>query len=328
VKRPDAHDTEVAITRRSWLPFADVNAGDRVFRLVGAVFAAGAVLVLAAIVLQMVMASAQSMSKFGFGFLTSSDWDPVHDKYGAVPFLYGTVMSSIVALIITVPIAFGVAIFLAELAPAWIRGPLGFMVELLAAIPSVVYGLWGIFVLAPFMRSDIDPILRTLLGWTGLFSGPTNGHDMLTGAVILSIMILPTIASISRDVLRAAPATLREGALALGATRWEAVRYTLLPYVRTGLVGAVLLGLGRALGETMAITMVIGNSNHAHLSLFQSGQTMASLIANQYAEASNDLQLSALTEIGLLLFGVTLAFNILARILVWRARMPQGARPV
>ena len=328
MKRPDAHDTAVAITRRSWLPFADVNTGDRIFRLIGAAFAAGAIVALAAIVLQMAMESSQSISKFGLGFLTSSDWDPVHDKYGAVPFLFGTVVSSIVALIITVPVAFGVAIFLAELAPPWIRGPLGFMVELLAAIPSVVYGLWGIFVLAPFMRSDVDPILRTLLGWTGLFRGPTNGHDMLTGAVILSIMILPTIASISRDVLRAAPATLREGALALGATRWEAVRYALLPYVRTGLVGAVLLGLGRALGETMAITMVIGNSDRVHLSLFQPAQTMASLIANQYAEASNDLQLSALTEIGLLLFGVTLAFNILARILVWRARMPQGARPV
>ena len=328
MKRPDAHDTAVAITRRSWLPFADVNTGDRIFRLIGAAFAAGAIVALAAIVLQMAMESSQSISKFGLGFLTSSDWDPVHDKYGAVPFLFGTVVSSIVALVITVPVAFGVAIFLAELAPSWIRGPLGFMVELLAAIPSVVYGLWGIFVLAPFMRSDVDPILRTLLGWTGLFRGPTNGHDMLTGAVILSIMILPTIASISRDVLRAAPATLREGALALGATRWEAVRYALLPYVRTGLVGAVLLGLGRALGETMAITMVIGNSDRVHLSLFQPAQTMASLIANQYAEASNDLQLSALTEIGLLLFGVTLAFNILARILVWRARMPQGARPV
>jgi phosphate transport system permease protein len=237
-------------------------------------------------------------------------------------------MSSVLAILITVPVAFGVAIFLAELAPAWIRGPLGFMVELLAAIPSVVYGLWGIFVLAPFMRSDIDPILRTLFGWTGFFSGPTNGHDLLTGAVILSIMILPTIASISRDVLRAAPATLREGALALGATRWEAVRYTLLPYVRTGLVGAVLLGLGRALGETMAITMVIGNSDHVHKSVFQPAQTMASLIANQYTEASNDLQLSALTEIALLLFGVTLFFNLTARFLVWRFRMPTGARPV
>jgi phosphate transport system permease protein len=328
MKRPDAHDTEVAIRRRSWLPFADVNTGDRVFRLIAATFAAGAVVTLAVIVLQMTMASSASLSKFGLGFLTSSDWDPVHDKYGAVPFLYGTIVSSLAALVITVPVAFGVAIFLSELAPAWLRQPLGFLVELLAAIPSVVYGLWGIFVLAPFMRSDVDPVLRTLFGWTGLFTGPTNGHDVFTGAVILSIMILPTIASIARDVLRAAPSTLREGALALGATRWEAVRHALLPYVRSGLVGAVLLGLGRALGETMAITMVIGNSDKVHASLFQPGQTMASLIANQYAEASGDLQLSALTEIGLLLLVVTLLFNLAARVLVWRMRMPAGARPV
>ncbi|HTJ44286.1 MAG TPA: phosphate ABC transporter permease subunit PstC [Kofleriaceae bacterium] len=325
MKRPDAHDTEVAIRRRSSL---DVNLGDRTFRLVTAAFAAGAVVILASIVVQLFQGAWPSIARFGAGFLTSSDWDPVHDKYGAVPFLYGTVMSSLVALMITVPIAFGVAIFLSELAPPWIRGPLGFMVELLAAIPSVVYGLWGIFVLAPFMRSDVDPILRTLFGWTGFFSGPTNGHDMLTGAVILSIMILPTIASISRDVLRAAPPTLREGALALGATRWEAVRTAVLPYVRSGLVGAVLLGLGRALGETMAITMVIGNSDRAHQSLFQGAQTMASKIANEYAEASNDLHLAALTEIGLLLLAVTLLFNLAARILVWKMRGPVGQRPV
>jgi len=329
MKRPDVVDTEDAIQRRRWLPFTDVNTGDRVFRTIGAAFAALAIVLVAALAIQMTRASTESLSKFGLGFLTSSEWDPVHDRYGAVSFIFGTVVSSMVALVITVPIALGVAIFLSELAPAWLRQPIGFMVELLAAIPSVVYGLWGVFVLAPFMRSDVDPILRDLLGWTPFFDGPTNGHDVLTGAVILSIMILPTIASVSRDVLRSAPPTLREGALALGATRWEAVRHTLLPYVRSGLVGAVLLGLGRALGETMAITMVIGNSDKVHASLFQPGQTMASLIANQYTEASNSLQLSALTEIGLLLFAITLLFNIGARVLVWRVgRMPQGARPV
>jgi phosphate transport system permease protein len=329
MKRPDVVDTENALQPRRWLAFMDVNAGDRAFRALGAAFAAGATVVIAAIAIQMTRASSESLSRFGLGFLTSGAWDPVHDRYGAVPFVFGTVVSSLVALIITIPIALGVAMFLSEFAPPWLRGPIGFLVELLAAIPSVVYGLWGVFVLAPFMRSDVDPVLRKLLGWTPFFSGPTNGHDVLTGSVILSIMILPTVASISRDVMRAAPPTLREGALALGATRWEAARHTLLPYVRSGLVGAVLLGLGRALGETMAITMVIGNSDHVHASLFAPAQTMASLIANQYTEASGSLQLSALTEIGLLLLLITLLFNISARLLVWRVgRMPQGARPV
>jgi phosphate transport system permease protein len=329
VKRPSLHDTEVAIRpRRRLFPGTDVNTGDRIFRLTGAIFAAGAIVTLAVMALQMAVTSADSVSRFGLGFLFSSDWDAVHDKFGAVPFLIGTVVSSLLALIITVPIAIGVAIFLAELAPAWVRGPLGVMIELLAAIPSVVYGLWGIFVLAPFMREHVDPVLNTLLGWTPFFAGKSNGRDMLTAAVVLSIMILPTIASLSRDVLRAAPGTLREGALALGATRWEAVRYAVLPYVRSGLVGAILLGLGRALGETMAVTMVIGNSSHVKASLFAPAQTLASQIANQYPEASG-LQLSALTELGLLLFAVTLLLNIGARLLVWRVgRMPSGARPV
>jgi phosphate transport system permease protein len=330
VKRPSVHDTEVAIRPpRRLFPITDINTGDRIFRLIGATFAAGAIVTLAAIAIQMTMASSDSVAHSGLSFLFSSKWDPVHDDYGALPFLFGTVVSSVVALIITVPIALGVAIFLSEMAPAWLRGPVGALVELLAAIPSVVYGLWGVFVLAPWMRSTVDPALRTLFGWTPFFSGPTNGHDMLTGAVVLSIMILPTIASLSRDVMRAAPATLREGALALGATRWEAVRYAVLPYVRSGLVGAILLGLGRALGETMAITMVIGNRVDIHATLFKPAYTMASVIANEYTEASSDLYLSALTEIGLLLFVVTLLFNIGARLLVWRVgRMPTGARPV
>jgi phosphate transport system permease protein len=318
--------------RRFWrrlFPRTDVNLGDRIFRLVGATFAAGAVVTLAAMALQMALASGASIHRYGLDFLISSDWDPVHEKFGALPFIYGTVVSSLVALAITVPIALGVAIFLSELAPAWLRGPIGFMVELLAAIPSVVYGLFGIFIVAPWMRGTVDPILRSTLGWTGLFSGPTNGHDILTASVILSIMILPTIASISRDVIRAAPSTLREGALALGATRWEATRYAVLPYVRSGLVGGILLGLGRALGETMAVTMVIGNRPDIHLTLFKSSDTMASVLANQYAEASKDIYLSALTEIGLLLFLVTLLFNVAARVLVWRVgKMPSGARPV
>jgi phosphate transport system permease protein len=308
----------------------DVNLGDRIFRWVGLGVATIILLVLAAIVLELTSASTPSLSKFGLGFLWSSDWDAVRGSYGALPFLFGTVVSSLLALLITVPVAFGVAIYLAELAPAWVRTPIGFMVELLAAIPSVVYGLWGIFVLKPFMVDVVAPVLRTLFGWIpvigGLFSGPFDGLSMLTGAFILSIMILPTVASISRDVLRAVPAMYREGALALGATRWEAVRHAVLPMVRSGLVGAVLLGLGRALGETMAVTMVIGNDPHIHASLFGKSQTMASELAMNYNDADK-LGTASLTEIALILFVVTLLFNIGARLLVWRfGRGPNGGR--
>ena len=308
----------------------DVNLGDRIFRWLGVGVASIILIVLAAIVLQLASASTASISRFGLGFLWSSDWDQVHSSYGALPFLFGTVVTSLLALVITVPIAFGVAIFLAELAPSWIRAPLGFTVELLAAIPSVVYGLWGIFVLKPFMVGYVAPALHALFGWIpvvgALFSGPMDGLSVLTGAFILSIMILPTIASISRDVLRAVPPMYREGALALGSTRWEAVRHAVLPMVRSGLVGAVLLGLGRALGETMAVTMVIGNENRIHASLFAHGQTMASEIANNYNDA-DVLGTASLTEIALILFLVTLLFNIVARLLVWRfARGPSGGR--
>jgi phosphate transport system permease protein len=325
MKRPSAHDTEVAIRPARRPLFGDVNLGDRLAQRGGALIAGIVVVILAALLLQLIQASTPAFSKYGLGFLFSTRWDPVHDDYGALPFLFGTVVSSVVALLIAVPIAIGVAIFLAELAPAWLRGPVGFTIELLAAIPSVVYGLWGIFVLKPFMADYVGPVLKSTLGWLPLFSGPFDGLGMLTGALILAIMILPTIASISRDVLRAAPTTLREGALALGATRWEAIRFAVLPFVRTGLVGAVLLGLGRALGETMAITMVIGNKTDISISLFEKSSTMASQIANQYSEAS-DLQLAALSEIALVLFAVTLLFNIGARLLVRRGRMPGGGR--
>jgi phosphate transport system permease protein len=275
----------------------------------------------------MLRASGPSLSSFGLGFFTSADWDVVHERFGALPFIFGTVVSSLLGLLLAVPIALGVAIFLSELAPAWLTRPLGFVVELLAAIPSVVYGLWGIFVLAPWLRTVVEPFLGRTLGFLPLFQGPARGYGMLAAGLVLAIMILPTIASISRDVLRAAPEVLREGALALGATRWEAIRNVLLPFVRSGLVGAIILGLGRALGETMAVTMVIGNRSEIALSLFAPGHTMASVVANEYAEASSDVHLAALSEIGLLLFGVTLLLNIAARLLVWRVgRLPGGAR--
>lgn len=305
----------------------EVNLGDGIFRLVTAVFAAGAVVTLAAMAIQMTSASALSLKQFGIGYVFSSDWDPVRDSYGALPFVYGTVVSSLLALLIAVPISVGVAIYLAELAPTYIRRPLGFLVELLAAIPSVVYGLWGIFVLAPWLRETVQPALVDSLGFLPLFKGVPRGFGMLAGGLILAIMILPTIASVARDVMRAIPNTFREAALALGATRWETVRTAVLPSARSGIASAVVLGLGRALGETMAVTMVIGNRGEISASLFDPSATMASVIANEYTEASGDLYLSALSELGLLLFAVTIVLNIFARLLVSRmGRMPGAGR--
>jgi phosphate transport system permease protein len=275
----------------------------------------------------MTMASAKSLAEFGLGFVTGLNWDPVREIYGALPFIYGTVVSSLLALAIAVPISIGVAIYLSELAPAWLRGPVGFLVELLAAVPSVVYGLWGIFVLAPWLRDSVEPLLAKYLGFLPFFSGPHQGFGMLAGGIILAIMITPTISSVSREVLRAVPGALREGAMGLGATRWEAVRVAVLPYARSGLVGATILGLGRALGETMAITMLIGNRSEISLSLFAPSYTMASVIANEFTEATGELYLSALAEVGLLLFVVTVVLNIIARLLVWRVgRLPEGGR--
>src|SRR5688572_21709155 len=276
---------------------------------------------------ELTIAAQDSIDTFGASFLISKQWDPVRELYGALPYIFGTVVSSLVALVIAVPIALGIAIFLAELAPRRLARPLGFGIELIAAVPSVVIGLWGIFALAPWMRESVQPLLESWLGWLPMFSGTPRGFGMLTAGVILAIMILPTIASISRDVLRAVPDTQREGALALGATRWEMIRHAVLPMARSGIVGAIILGLGRALGETMAVTMVIGNRAEISWSLLDPSYTMASVIANEYAEAASPLHLAALTEIGLLLFVVTLLLNVGARALVWRvARMPKGAR--
>jgi phosphate transport system permease protein len=294
------------------------NRGDRMFQRIILVGAAALVVVLAAIALELTRASHLSLDAFRFQFLRSTAWDPVKEVFGGLPFIYGTIVSSLLALLIAVPISLGVAIFLVELSPSWLRGPVGFMVELLAALPSVVYGLWGIFVLVPWLRGGVEPALARSLGFLPFFSGPSQGFGMLAGGLVLSIMILPTISSVSREVLRAVPSWVREGTLALGTTRWEMIRGTILPFARSGIIGAVILGLGRALGETMAVTMVIGNRPQVAASLFAPGYTMASVIANEYTEATGNLHLSALAEIGLLLFGVTLVLNSLARLLVWR----------
>lgn len=323
--------TEVPLVRKrpGWLARLgpEVNLGDFLFRGVASLFAMAIVLVLAAMAIEMWTAARPSIEHSGWRFIVGRDWDPVRDSFGALPFIYGTVVSSLLALCISVPISLGVAIFLTELAPTWLRAPVSFLVELLAAVPSVIYGLWGIFALAPFLRNHLEPFLGKTLGFLPLFQGPHQGFGMLAGGIILAIMITPTISSVSREVLRAVPDTLREGALALGSTRWEALRFAILPYARSGIIGAVILGLGRALGETMAITMVIGNRADISTSLFAPGYTMASVIANEFTEATGDVYLGALAEIGLLLFAVTLILNIVARLLVWRVgRPPQGAR--
>lgn len=296
----------------------EVNLGDRLFRWGTAACAAGAIVTLAAMAIQMTRASAMSLSHFGAGFVTSTEWDPVRDLYGALPYIYGTLVSSFVALLIAVPVSLGVSILLSELAPRWLLRPASFLVELLAAVPSVIYGLWGVFVLTPWLRESVQPPLQEAFGFLPFFRGTPRGFGMMAGGMILAIMILPTISSVTREVMRAVPATLREGALALGSTKWEMVRTAVLPYARSGIVGAIILGLGRALGETMAVTMVIGNRAEISASLFAPSYTMASVIANEFTEASGDLYLSALSEIGLLLFAVTVLLNIVARLLVWR----------
>jgi len=271
-----------------------------------------------AMVVTMAVTAWPAMRTFGAGFLVTSTWDPVQEEFGALPFIYGTLVSSLLALLIAVPLGLGAAIFLAELAPGWARAPVAFLIEILAAVPSVVYGLWGIFVLAPWLRAWVQPALGATLGFLPLFQGPPYGVGMLAAGLILAIMVVPFVTAMSREVLLAVPNTQREAALALGATRWETTRLAVLRYGKSGLVGAILLGLGRALGETMAVTMVIGNRPDISVSLFAPGYTMASVIANEFTEATSDVYLAALIEVGLVLFAVTVVVNALARLLVWR----------
>jgi len=303
------------------------GVGDRVYR--GLILASvWLVLALAGgLLLALGWESWAAIRTFGLRFLITSHWDPVAGEFGALPFIYGTLVSSLLALLIAVPLSLGAAIFLAELAPSWVRPPVAFLIEMLAAVPSVVYGLWGIFVLVPWLRDWVQPALARTLGFLPLFQGPPYGIGMLAAGLILAIMIVPYITSVSREVLLAVPGSQREAALGLGATRWETTRIAVLPYGRSGLIGAILLGLGRALGETMAVTMVIGNRPEVALSLFAPGYTMASVLANEFTEATSDLYVSALVEIGLLLLVVTVAVNGLARLLVWSVGGPaRGGR--
>jgi phosphate transport system permease protein len=291
------------------------SRSDFVFRIGTGAFGLVLIAVVCGIGLVLARQSMLSVQKFGMNFWRTEIWDPVAGEFGALPFIWGTLYSSVLALLIATPIALGIAVFISELCPAILRQPLVFVTELLAAIPSIVYGLWGIFVLVPAVRA-VETSLPGALRGLPLFSGPPLGLGMLSAALILAIMVIPFISSISREVLKSVPAAQREGAYALGATRFEAIRAALF-YARTGIIGAVMLGFGRALGETMAVTMVIGNNPKVSMSLFAPQYTMAAVIANEFAEAADELYLSALVEIGLVLFIITLIINSLSRLLIW-----------
>ena len=299
------------------------SQGDLGFRLTTGAFAVLVVAIVAGIAAVLISESWLSIQKFGIGFWQTSIWDPVAGDFGALPFIWGTLYSSILALVIATPVALGIAIFIAELCPAWLRMPLVFLTELLAAIPSIVYGLWGIFVLVPAVR-QLEIATPEFLKAVPLFTGPPLGVGMLSAGLILAIMITPFTSSVAREVLKSVPIEQREGAYALGATRFEAIKAALY-YARTGIVGAVMLGFGRALGETMAVTMVIGNAPQVSLSLFAPQYSMAAVIANEFTEADTALYLDALVEIGLVLFAITLCVNILSRVLIWS--MKQSFKP-
>jgi phosphate transport system permease protein len=292
------------------------HTGDRLWAGLLGVLGGAVLLMVGVIVLELVTVARPVLAAGAARFLLERDWDPVAGSFGALPFLYGTVVTSTLAIAVSVPVSVGLALFLSEMGPRALRPVVSFAIETLAAIPSVVYGLWGLFVLVPWLRGTVEPFLQRSLGFLPLFQGPPIGLGYLAGGLILAVMILPTVASVTNEVLKTVPPALREGALALGATRWEAIRIAVLPYARPGILGAALLGLGRALGETMAVTMVIGNSPEIHASLFAPGYSLPAVIANEFAEATGDLHTGALAGLALVLFGLSLVLNSLARILV------------
>ena len=290
---------------------------DVVFKTLTTACVCAILAIVALVVMELVTGSKLTLHQFGLGFLKGQTWDPVSGDFGALPFIYGTLVSSLLALVLAVPLAIGVAIFVTEICPRSLRAPISFATELLAAIPSVIYGLWAIFIMVPWLRSSLQPWLSRKFGWAGLFEGPYYGVSMLAAGMILAVMIIPVISSITREVLTSVPRQQREAVLALGATRWEMIQMGVLRNARAGIFGAIILGLGRALGETMAVTMVIGNRPEIAKSLLAPGYTMASVMANEFSEASDDLYLSALIEIALVLFLITIVVNGCARLLVW-----------
>ena len=317
-----AHEHDDAATSRAPTVYArprkrHSHVGDRAFAGMVTLLGGSVLVIVGVIVVACAKLATPAFAKLGFfRFLVGSDWNPVEDSFGALPFIYGTLVTSALAIVLAVPVALGLALFLTEMAPPRARRIVSFLVELLAAIPSVVYGLWGLMVLVPILRAVVEPALGRWFGWLPLFSGAPIGVGFLPAGIVLAIMILPTVASVTIDVLRTMPRALREGALALGATRWEAIRAVVLPYARRGVLGAVILGLARALGETMAVTMLIGNQPEIHASLFSAGYSLPSVIANEFAEASGAIHTGALAGLALVLFGVTLMLSSGARFLV------------
>ena len=293
-----------------------MREGDEIARLITFLFAASVVLVTLLLVFELWQGSVLPRHKFGFHFFRTSVWDPIFDQFGALPFIYGTLVTAGVALVIAVPLGIGAAIFLAELAPARVSDTLEFFIDLLAAVPSVIYGLLGVFIVVPLMREYIQPALKNTLGFLPLFQGPVYGVGLLTAGIVLAIMVIPYIISVSREVLLSVPRDQREAALSLGSTRWESTWQVVVPFARGGIMGSIFLALARALGETMAVTMVIGNAPVISASLFSPGDSIASVIANQFTEATGDLYLQSLIELGLVLFLLTFILNGLARLLI------------
>jgi phosphate transport system permease protein len=324
---PEVADSKSALmsTRAERRGLRSRFSGDRLFQMLTLAPALIVLGLLIGITVVLIWSARESIIKFGFQFVFSSDWDPANDHFGALPFIYGTAVSSAIALLMAVPLSLGVALCLSEVVPGWLASRLAFLVELLAAIPSVVYGLWGIFVLGPFLSTRIEPILARYLGFIPLFQGPRVSVSMLSAGVILAVMVIPFISAVSIDVFSAVPGSQREAALALGATRWEMVRIAVLPYGFMGIIGAVLLGLGRALGETIAVAMVIGNRPAISASLCMPASTLASVIANEFAEATSDVYVSALLELGLVLLVLGMLANMIARLLVLRTTRRMAA---
>jgi phosphate transport system permease protein len=303
---------------------------DFVFHKVTLLFAASVLVVLVGIIISLAIGAAPAFREFGASFLVTNEWDPVNDKFGALIAITGTLVTSIIALLVAFPISFGIALFLTEICPAWLRRPMGMAVELLAGVPSIIYGMWGLFVFAPLFGDYVQPLLKKTLGvlpFIGpFFQGPAMGLGLLTAGLILAVMIIPFIASVMRDVFEIVPAVLKESAYGLGCTKWEVVRKIVLPYTRAGVVGGVMLGLGRALGETMAVTFVIGNANDLKLSLFSAGNSISSTLANEFAEASSPLHVSSLFALGLILFAITFIVLSAAKLMLVGMSRKEGVK--
>ncbi len=305
-------------------PTARASRSDAVFHWAFRVLALAPVVLIVSLGVELYHASLASRHAFGWGFLTGSAWDPVFDHFGAWPFIFGTLVTTAVALVLAVPFGVGTAVFLAEVAPLWLRRPIGYLVELSVAIPSVVYGLWGIFVVVPWLQQTVEPWLGQAFAWLPLFQGAPYGLGFLAAGLVLSMMVTPFVVSLAREAISSVPRSQAEAAYALGSTRWEVVSRVVLPGARSGIWGGVLLAVGRALGETMAVTMLIGNRPAVSSSLFAPGYTLASVIANEFTEATTPVYTSALIEIGLILFGITLLVNLVARIFLYRMNRPLG----